>query len=370
MARGSKWRRKTVVKSGDSGWWVAVVVVGGWWVTMAGGGCNEWVEAIINIEEWVRLGSNIVPIGTMMEIKRMNQKRRGNDRDDKGNDELIIYRILCLDGFIGGRDVFGSCMNKLIFVLKSRVLKSQNLGGILPPELVKLPYLQEFDISRNYVNGTIPPEWGSLPLVNIILEFNELSGDLPQELGNLSSITRLRIGDNFFTGSIPNFIQNWIHLEALLIQASGLDGPIPSGIAFLTNMTDLSVRNLSLFQILSILRISDLNGSKVSDFPFVGNMTKLKRLDLSFNKLSGEIPSTFKNLSNLTSMKQEVDKQAPCNPLDYLKKYVTRESCFALQRRKRKGYFLPLIFDHSCQIEIRIVNRNGIVPNHESNRES
>ncbi|XP_028090155.1 probable leucine-rich repeat receptor-like serine/threonine-protein kinase At3g14840 isoform X1 [Camellia sinensis] len=244
----------------------------------------------------------------------------------------------------------------------SIVLKSQNLGGILPPELVKLPYLQEFDISRNYVNGTIPPEWGSLPLVNIsllgnritgsipsqignittlnslILEFNELSGDLPQELGNLSSITRLyltsnnffgdlpgtlaklttlkdfRIGDNFFTGSIPNFIQNWIHLEALLIQASGLDGPIPSGIAFLTNMTDL--------------RISDLNGSKVSDFPFVGNMTKLKRLlmkscningslpvylgttqwtelkflDLSFNKLSGEIPSTFKNLSNLTSI--------------------------------------------------------------------
>ncbi|KAF5948610.1 hypothetical protein HYC85_014567 [Camellia sinensis] len=244
----------------------------------------------------------------------------------------------------------------------SIVLKSQNLGGILPPELVKLPHLQEFDISRNYVNGTIPPEWGSLPLVDIsllgnritgsipsqignittlnslILEFNELSGDLPQELGNLSSITRLyltsnnfsgdlpgtlaklttlkdfRIGDNFFTGSIPNFIQNWIHLETLLIQASGLDGPIPSGIAFLTNMTDL--------------RISDLNGSKVSDFPSVGNMTKLKRLllkscningslplylgmtqwtelkflDLSFNKLSGGIPSNFQNLSTLTSI--------------------------------------------------------------------
>ncbi|KAI8006244.1 putative leucine-rich repeat receptor-like serine/threonine-protein kinase [Camellia lanceoleosa] len=237
----------------------------------------------------------------------------------------------------------------------SIVLKSQNLGGILPPELVKLPHLLEFDISLNYVNGTIPPEWGSLPLVDIsllgnritgpipseigniatlnslILEFNELSGDLPQELGNLSSITRLyltsnnfsgdlpgtlaklttlkdfRIGDNFFTGTIPNFIQNWIHLETLLIQASGLDGPIPSGIAFLTNMTDL--------------RISDLNGSKVSDFPSVSNMTKLTRLmlkscningslpvylgtltklktlDLSFNKLSGEIPSNFDNLN-------------------------------------------------------------------------
>ncbi|CAL5405988.1 unnamed protein product [Camellia sinensis] len=187
------------------------------------------------------------------------------------------------------------------------VLKSQNLGGILPPELVKLPHLLEFDISLNYVNGTIPPEWGSLPLVDIsllgnritigsfdacrILEFNELSGDLPQELGNLPSITRLyltsnnfsgdlsgtlaklttlkdfRIGDNFFTGSIPNFIQNWIHLETL--------------------------------------RISDLNGSKVSNFPSVGNMTKLIRLilkNLSFNKLSGEIPSNLHDLSTLNSI--------------------------------------------------------------------
>ncbi|KAL7186154.1 hypothetical protein ACSBR2_027994 [Camellia fascicularis] len=240
------------------------------------------------------------------------------------------------------------------------VLKSQNLSGILPPELVKLPHLQEFDISLNYVNGTIPPEWCSLPLVDIsllgnritgpippqignittlnslILEFNELSGDLPQELGNLSSITRLyltsnnffgvlpgtlaklttlkdfRIGDNFFAGSIPNLIQNWIHLETLLIQASGLDGPVPSGIAFLTYMTDL--------------RISDLNGSKVSNFPSVSNMTKLirlmlkscningslpvylgtltklKTLDLSFNKLSGEIPSNLHNLSTLNSI--------------------------------------------------------------------
>lgn len=30
-----------------------------------------------------------------------NQKRRINDRDEKGNDELVIYRILCPDGVIG-----------------------------------------------------------------------------------------------------------------------------------------------------------------------------------------------------------------------------------------------------------------------------
>lgn len=30
-----------------------------------------------------------------------NQKRRTNDRDEKGNDELVVYRILCPDGVIG-----------------------------------------------------------------------------------------------------------------------------------------------------------------------------------------------------------------------------------------------------------------------------
>ncbi|CAL5403102.1 unnamed protein product [Camellia sinensis] len=171
--------------------------------------------------------------------------------------------------------------------------------------------MKKFDISLNYINGTIPPERDSLPLLDMyigsfdacrILEFNELFGDLPQELeyltsnnfsgdlhGTLAKLTTLKdfwIGDNFFTGSIPNFIQNWIHLETF-----GLDGPIPSSIAFLTNMTDL--------------RISDLNGSKVSNFPSVGNMTKLIRLmlkNLSFNKLSGEIPSNLHDLSTLNSI--------------------------------------------------------------------
>ncbi|KAJ1430612.1 K-like proteiny domain [Sesbania bispinosa] len=32
---------------------------------------------------------------------RRNQKRRVNDRDEKGNDELVVYRILCPDEFIG-----------------------------------------------------------------------------------------------------------------------------------------------------------------------------------------------------------------------------------------------------------------------------
>ncbi|GLT38037.1 hypothetical protein SLA2020_123080 [Shorea laevis] len=239
-------------------------------------------------------------------------------------------------------------------------LKAQSLQGTLPPELVRLPYLQVIDLSRNYLSGTIPPEWGSMQLVNIsllgnrltgpipkeignistltdlVVEFNQLSGALPPELGNLTSIKRLlltsnnftgdlpatfakltslkqfRIGDNHFTGKIPSLIESWTELNQLFIQASGLMGPIPSSISALEKLTDL--------------RISDLNGSEQANFPqlismqnmkililrscnivgklpdYLGQMTSLKTLDLSFNKLSGEIPGSYSALTQIEYM--------------------------------------------------------------------
>ncbi|KAM6552055.1 hypothetical protein CsatB_001863 [Cannabis sativa] len=35
------------------------------------------------------------------ESENKNQRRRGNEKDERGNDELIVYRILCPDGVIG-----------------------------------------------------------------------------------------------------------------------------------------------------------------------------------------------------------------------------------------------------------------------------
>ncbi|KAL3849317.1 hypothetical protein ACJIZ3_011199 [Penstemon smallii] len=235
------------------------------------------------------------------------------------------------------------------------ILKAQSLTGTVPRELVRLPFLQEIDLTRNYLNGTIPPEWGSMKLVNIsllgnrvtgqiprelanistlanlTLEYNQLSGTIPPEFGNLPQMERLtvasnnltgelpeslgrlttlkdfRISDNSFTGRIPSFIQNWTNIEKIAMQASGLTGPIPIGIASLTKLTDLRVSDLngneSTFPPLSgiknlktlILRSCNIVGLLPS---YVGQMTKLKVLDLSFNRLSGPIPDSFVGLSD------------------------------------------------------------------------
>uniref|UniRef100_F6H2L6 non-specific serine/threonine protein kinase n=1 Tax=Vitis vinifera TaxID=29760 RepID=F6H2L6_VITVI len=247
-----------------------------------------------------------------------------------------------------------SCTNNTVCHVVGIVLKTQNLPGSLPPELVKLPYLQEIDFTRNYLNGSIPPEWGTMQLVNISLmgnrltgsipkelgnistlanltvESNQLSGVLPQELGNLPSIERIlltsnnftgelpetfaglttlkdfRVADNQFTGKIPNFIQNWTKLEKLVIHGSGFSGPIPSGIALLTKITDLRISDLNGTEA-TFPPLSDMRNLKtlilrscsiVGPLPdYLGEMTKLKTLDLSFNKLTGEIPSSFVGLS-------------------------------------------------------------------------
>ncbi|KAL8512184.1 hypothetical protein ACS0TY_018585 [Phlomoides rotata] len=246
-------------------------------------------------------------------------------------------------------------LNDTICHVISIVLKSQNLEGSIPRELVQLPFLQEIDLTRNYLNGTLPPEWGSSKLVKIsllgnritgsipkefgnittlqelVLEYNQLSGTIPPELGNLPRIQRLlftsnnlsgelppnlakltslmdfRISDNNLRGSIPNFIQSWTNMTKLVIQASGLSGPIPTGIASLTKLTDLRISDLngndSVFPPLSnitkmktlILRSCNITGQLPS---YIGEMTELKVFDLSFNKLTGPIPDRFSGLSN------------------------------------------------------------------------
>ncbi|KAI8558030.1 hypothetical protein RHMOL_Rhmol04G0056800 [Rhododendron molle] len=144
------------------------------------------------------------------------------------------------------------------------------------------------------------------------VEFNQLSGSIPPELGSLPLLEKLHLTSNNFTGKLPEELAKLTTLKDLVIQASGLDGPIPLGIGLLTKLSDL--------------RISDLNGSQASSFPSLNNltslktlilrscniigplpeylreMTNLKLLDLSFNNLSGNIPSTFASLSSTNNI--------------------------------------------------------------------
>ncbi|CAI9089111.1 OLC1v1023619C1 [Oldenlandia corymbosa var. corymbosa] len=243
--------------------------------------------------------------------------------------------------------------------ITSIALKGQNLSGVVPPGFAKLRYLAHLDLSRNYLTGSIPPQWASMnlielsfmgnllsgpfptvmtritTLVNLSIEGNQFSGPIPPQIANLvnlqkmtlssnqfsgevpvalsklTNLTDLRISDNNFTGRIPDFISSLKNLEKLHIQGCSLSGPIPSSISSLTSLSDLRisdlkgqgfgfppVSNMESMKIL-ILRKCSISGEIPA---YIGTMRKLKTLDLSFNNLTGEIPVTFVQLEKVDFM--------------------------------------------------------------------
>ncbi|KAI9385469.1 hypothetical protein POPTR_011G072816v4 [Populus trichocarpa] len=74
--------------------------------------------------------------------------------------------------------------------ITSLSLKTLNLQGKLPSEMVNLAYFEFLDPTRNYISGNIPEEWASMKhLTNLSLTSNHLSGNIPWYLGSFPSLT-------------------------------------------------------------------------------------------------------------------------------------------------------------------------------------
>ncbi|XP_026404713.1 probable leucine-rich repeat receptor-like serine/threonine-protein kinase At3g14840 isoform X3 [Papaver somniferum] len=167
------------------------------------------------------------------------------------------------------------------------VLNRQSLPGMLPPELVKLPYLQVINLDRNYLNGSIPKAWGSMKLVNISLVGNRLSGPVPEEIGNITTLKELELDFNQLSEHLPEKLGDILGIKRMKISdLNGKDGPLPP----LDNLKSLKTL---------ILRSCNLNGTLPTYF---SSMNTLKSLDLSFNRFLGKIPDTFINPSKVKFM--------------------------------------------------------------------
>eukprot|EP00258_Populus_trichocarpa_P021323 XP_024437342.1 probable LRR receptor-like serine/threonine-protein kinase At1g29720 isoform X1 [Populus trichocarpa] len=233
--------------------------------------------------------------------------------------------------------------------ITSLFLKILSLRGKLPLEMANLTYLENLDLTRNYISGNIPENWASMKhLTNLLLTSNRLSGNIPGYLGRFRSLTNLsleanqfsgtipfqlgdlvnltflvlssnqlegnlpntlaklnlthfRASDNNLSGKIPDFIGNWSNLDRLELYASGLEGPIPRAILSLEKLTDLRITDMSgpesnlpnippIVKYL-VLRNINLTGVIPTD---VWTSGSLKTLDLTFNKLEGGIPRDAK----------------------------------------------------------------------------
>ncbi|XWS16848.1 hypothetical protein CRYUN_Cryun33cG0015800 [Craigia yunnanensis] len=163
-------------------------------------------------------------------------------------------------------------------------LLGNRLTGSIPQELGNLSNLTHLVLEQNQLSETLPEELGNLSSIErMLLNSNNFTGELPETFARLTTLTDFRINDNNFVGKIPHFIQNWKKLE-LHMHASGLSGSIPSAIDALENITDL--------------RISDLNGAE-GPFPPLSKLTKLERLSCN---LIGGLPDSLGELKILKQL--------------------------------------------------------------------
>ncbi|KAG8378442.1 hypothetical protein BUALT_Bualt08G0137700 [Buddleja alternifolia] len=166
--------------------------------------------------------------------------------------------------------------------------------GNIPHSLGNCTNLLSLDLSHNNLNGSIPPEIISLSSISIFfkLSYNALMGSIPSEVGSLRHLANLDLSHNRLSGVIPGSLSNCESLEWLYLQSNYLNGEMPVGLRALRGLQELDLSHNNL---------SGLIPRFLSQMPLV-------ILNLSFNRLQGEVPSLglFRNESAI-SLEGNVD---------------------------------------------------------------
>ncbi|XP_023636467.1 LRR receptor-like serine/threonine-protein kinase EFR [Capsella rubella] len=207
-------------------------------------------------------------------------------------------------------------LSKLVILF----LEENNLTGQFPTSLGNLTSLQELDFAYNHMDGEIPDDVARLSqMVYFQAAVNQFSGVFPHALYNMSSLVYLSLATNRFSGNLRDDFGDLLpNLSILLLGENQITGAIPMT---LTNISSLGRFHISYNYLTGSIPLSfgklrnlwwlgisynALGNNSFSGLEFIGalaNCTQLEYLDVSYNKLGGELPASISNLSTiLTSL--------------------------------------------------------------------
>ncbi|KAI3728284.1 hypothetical protein L6452_16918 [Arctium lappa] len=171
--------------------------------------------------------------------------------------------------------------------LRTLNLSHNFLKGPLPISLFHLPHLEVVDLSSNKFDGVLPVTI-NLPALQVLdISDNAFTGSIPAGLCvNSTGIRVLRFAVNYFNGSIPPQFGNCHLLQHLCVASNYLSGEIPEFLFRLPSLRELALQD-NMFT--SFTGIGNSNSS-----------SRLFRLDVSSNRLFGNVPDVFHSFPNLS----------------------------------------------------------------------
>ncbi|KDP36592.1 hypothetical protein JCGZ_08359 [Jatropha curcas] len=208
-------------------------------------------------------------------------------------------------------------------------LSSNILYGSALADFDKMISLQYLSLFNTTVGAYIPKSFGNMSqLHSLDLSFNKFNMKLFDLIQNLSGFTErsldaLSLGHNQIGGSLPDDIARFSSLRYLFLENNHLNGTISKSIGCLSQLEEFNISSNSLsgvisehhFSNMSELVLLDLSG----ELPFsLRNCTNLKFIDLSGNKLSGNVPIWFgKSLSSLQYISLRSNQFSGSMPLQF-----------------------------------------------------
>lgn len=167
-------------------------------------------------------------------------------------------------------------------------LDNCGLQGEFPQKIFQVQTLQTIDLSFNeLLQGSLPrfPENGSLQ--RLVLSFTNISGRLPESIGNLRNLSRIELVSCNFDGNIPSSFTSLLQLTYLDFSFNNFSGSIPS-LSKSKNLTQIILSHNNL--------TSQINSTQWE------YLSSLLILDLRFNLLEGNIPSSLFTLPSIQKL--------------------------------------------------------------------
>ncbi|XP_031281950.1 receptor-like protein 1 [Pistacia vera] len=240
-------------------------------------------------------------------------------------------------------------------LLEDIIMPNNHLEGPIPTELCQLGNLQVLDLSNNSISGSLPSCSRNLSikqlhlsrnmlqghlnnlflyspsLVTLDLSFNQLYGSIAKWIDRLSSLNYLILKNNSFEGEVPTHLCKLNQLRLIDLSHNNFFGQIPfclldredsdakaptssfapapdgGGPRGKEETIPFTTKNVSYLyegKVLTYMSGIDLSCNKLTgEIPYqIGLLTRIHTLNLSHNNLTGSIPMTFSHLQQIESL--------------------------------------------------------------------